>query len=550
MVYLACRHQPGLTMFTSNRREFLRGTAATTLALAAPADLLAQAANSSAPASAWDAGAVRHLLPTVSDTRMLIKMSFSAPLSEAPTLRVGSTSVYGRMGDTRGEHWHFYATDLKPGRPHRLALTGAKGRALCQPWELATFPGPDERPDKFRVLFFSCAGGHEAMKFLAPAVRNRLFRRALSFQPQAAVANGDHVYWDLLSPLTSKRYGASADALTIAGKFDRAGVVLGGDNESILKRAAGPQIAPVYGGEFRSTPVFFIQDDHDYFDNDEATDDIITFPPTHFMLSLARATQRMYYPEFLPDLARPRGLPFSSAADRPDGVSESFGTIRYGQLAEVLLYDIRRTLTLAGPSAVYVDLEVERWLKARMAATEVAHVVHAPSNPPGWTAGKWGEWYPDILGPDKKLTTSVSKPYWQPGWLKQHDRLMAAMTEMKGRVPLVVSGDMHAVALAQMLRSGSLDLKRNPINIALSGTIGTWPGGWPSSGIRGTPATPSAVVDLDEKVKPIEQHGFTLADFTPDKIVLRMFKWDVNTQPVDAIDTLQPFHTAELVRPT
>src|SRR5205809_5190399 len=107
-------------MFASSRRDFLRGTAATALTLAAPADLLAQAANSAAPASAWDAGAVRHLLPTVSDTRMLIKMSFSTPLSEAPTLRVGSTSAHGRMGDTRGEHWHFYATDLKPGRPHRL----------------------------------------------------------------------------------------------------------------------------------------------------------------------------------------------------------------------------------------------------------------------------------------------------------------------------------------------------------------------------------------------------------------------------------------------
>ena len=140
------------------------------------------------------------------------------------------------------------------------------------------------------------------MKFLPPAVRNRLLRRALSFQPHAAVANGDHVYWDLRSPLTSKLYGASPEAEKIAGRFDRAGVVLGGDNETVLKRAAGPQIAPVYGTDFRSTPVFFIQDDHDYFDNDEATDEIITFPPSHFMLQLARATQQMYYPEFLPDV--------------------------------------------------------------------------------------------------------------------------------------------------------------------------------------------------------------------------------------------------------
>src|ERR1700691_5256400 len=94
-------------------------------------------------------------------------------------------------------------------------------------------------------------------------------------------------------------------------------------------------------------------------------------PPSYFMLQLARATQSMYYPEFLPDAARPLGLPWSSAADRVWGISESFGTLRYGRLAEILLYDIRRTLTMAGPSAVYVDLEVEKWLKARTAASDV-----------------------------------------------------------------------------------------------------------------------------------------------------------------------------------
>jgi hypothetical protein len=54
---------------------------------------------------------------------------------------------------------------------------------------------------------------------------------------------------------------------------------------------------------------------------------------------------------------------------------------------------------------------------------------------------------------------------------------------------------------------------------------------------------------MDERVKPIEQHGFTLFDFTPDKMVVRLFKWDVKTQAVEAIDTLEPFHTAELTRP-
>ena len=59
--------------------------------------------------------------------------------------------------------------------------------------------------------------------------------RALSFQPDAAVANGDHVYWDQLAPFAG--IYNTPDAIALAGgKFDRSGVVLGGDNEDILKR--------------------------------------------------------------------------------------------------------------------------------------------------------------------------------------------------------------------------------------------------------------------------------------------------------------------------
>ena len=87
-----------------------------------------------------------------------------------------------------------------PGRRYTFGLNANTGRSLCQPWDLSTFPSPDARPDMLRVLFFTCAGGHEGLGFLPSAVRNRLLRRALSFQPDAAIANGDHVYWDLRSP--------------------------------------------------------------------------------------------------------------------------------------------------------------------------------------------------------------------------------------------------------------------------------------------------------------------------------------------------------------
>jgi len=144
-----------------NRRDFLRASSAAALGFGVADEAQAQAtqapatqAQATTAASAqWDAGTLRHLLPQVSDSRMLIKASFTTPLAEAPVLRVGEAAVLGRMGDTRGEHWHFYATDLEPGRRYALSLADSRGRALAQPWEIATFPGPDERPQRFRVLF-------------------------------------------------------------------------------------------------------------------------------------------------------------------------------------------------------------------------------------------------------------------------------------------------------------------------------------------------------------------------------------------------------------
>jgi hypothetical protein len=50
----------------------------------------------------------------------------------------------------------------------------------------------------------------------------------------------------------------------------------------------------------------------------------------------------LYYPEFLPDAALPPGLPGSSFAGRAMPISESFGTLRYGRLVEILLYTVRR----------------------------------------------------------------------------------------------------------------------------------------------------------------------------------------------------------------
>src|SRR3712207_5082880 len=140
------------------------------------------AASQPASGAAWDAGQLAHLLPTVSHDRMLIKASFRAPLTAAPVLSVGGQRVDGLRSDRAGLFWQFHVAGLRPGAPHRLELTG-DGGALCEPWALSTFPAPEERPGRLRLLVFSCAGGHDIFaeahsgsRFLPAAVRQRLLR--------------------------------------------------------------------------------------------------------------------------------------------------------------------------------------------------------------------------------------------------------------------------------------------------------------------------------------------------------------------------------------
>ena len=539
------------------RRDFLRGSAGSMAGAwlsAWPWQKLAAQQDLNPVTDNWDSGIVRHLLPAVNESRILIKASFSSALTETPRLLIqnGSSNrlVEGYVNDTSGEFWQFYATELQSDTEYELSLRDSGGNALCEPWPLSTFPAPQQNPEQVRVLFYTCAGGPEGEYFgigdrrgnLPIAIRQRLLKRGLSFTPQAAVANGDHIYWDLHT-----WQGDRAGELSPAGQrsnFDFAARVMGDSNEEAMKLAAGPQIAPLYGTAFRSTPVYFLQDDHDHWENDSP----LTYPVPWFQLQLARTTQQLYYPEFLPDVTRSAGLPYSSSSARGE-LSESFGTLRYGQLLEVLLYDVRRTLSVGELNAAFLDSNVENWLVQRTASQDTRHLVHVPSNPPGWTAGKWGEWYPDVLHPETgQLTTQIPKPHWQQGWLNQHDRIMQSLADMKHRNPLVIAGDLHATGVGTMHGTGNLDFSDNPITNILCGPVSTSIRGFPSV-VRGVRPAPSQYLNFQEQVPPFEEHGFSIVDFEQDRIVAKLFKWDVNSQPVDAIDTLEPYYTVELDRP-
>lgn len=512
------------------RREFIAGSA-------------------TAAAAAGAQPTIRHILPAATHQRFLLKVSFHGALHDAPVLRVGNRKVQGLRTDTDGQFWMFDIDGLAPATTYQLQL-------LSHSWPLRTFPPPDATVERLRLLIYTCAGGHDAMRiedtdqpyWVSIEQRRKLLRAALREQPDAMIAIGDHVYWDL-------RYGRGTGRLPIGqqpwarritgGDFERDLPVLGTQNEVRLKRAVDRQIADLYGDLFRSTPVHFIQDDHDYFDNDEAIAAGISFPPDDFMTRLARATQHLYFPEHLPDMWRPPGLPGAGAADRAPGLAECFGTLRAGNLAELLLYDCRRFQTLKGPHATLIPENVESWLLRRMKESPAAHVVHVPSMPIAWSAGKWGEWYPDVLDDRGRLGTRNEKYFWQQGWRTQHDRLLAASSS-SDRTPVFVSGDLHALAHGIIERNGKQDLRHNPVHSVLTGPMSTGPRGWPSSA-RGTPPLVASGLDVREDLKPLEWNGFTLVDFTRDKCTYRMYRWKLG-QPEAELDHIKPFHSFQIER--
>jgi hypothetical protein len=489
------------------------------------------------------APAIRHILPAANHQRFRLKVSFDAPPQNTPVLRVGNRNIPGIRSDTEGKFWIFDADGLNPATTYQLHL-------FSESWPLRTFPPPESAVERFRLLVYTCAGGHDAMRvegtdqpyWLSIEQRRKLLRAGLQEKPDAMIAIGDHIYWDL-------RYGRGTGRLPIGQQpwarqivgsdFDRDAPVLGTENETRLKRVADRQIAELYGDLFRSTPVHFIQDDHDYFDNDEAIATGISFPPDDFMTRLARATQHLYFPEHLPDRWRPSGLPGASASDRAHGLSECFGTLRAGSLVEFLLYDCRRFQTLKGPHATLIPENAEAWLLSRMKDSKAAHLVHVPSMPIAWSAGKWGEWYPDVLDDQGRLGVTKEKYFWQQGWRAQHDRLLAACSVMP-RAAVFLSGDLHTLAHGMIGRNGKQDLRNNPIHSVLTGPISTGPRGWPSSA-RGTPPLVASGLDVTEDLQPLEWNGFTIADFTRDKCEFRMYRWKLG-QPEADLDRLAPFH--------
>jgi hypothetical protein len=86
-----------------------------------------------------------------------------------------------------------------------------------------------------------------------------------------------------------------------------------------------------------------------------------------------------------------------------------------------------------------------------------------------------------------------------------------------------------------MMRCGGLDFSKKPVNVILSGPLGTGDRGWPSA-LRGIGASPPTHLTMEEDLKPIEENGFILADFTAESITVRYFRFNYHKQSPDMIE--------------
>jgi hypothetical protein len=489
---------------------------------------------------AWskENAAVRAIIPAANADTLALKVLLEVPPSAAPILTIDGRHVRAQKLDVDGYAWGFVQSGLKGGTAHELALVDEHKAPLREPWQLKTLPGADQTPERFRVLFFTCAGGDEQADFLPMPVRRALLDRALSFSPDLAVANGDHTYWDLDTALKYRGDPASraktAELYHKIAWIDQDTAFDSVTNRRSLNTIVGRQIAALYEDRFASVPLVFVTDDHDYFENDNGGTWGYSFPPRPFILGLQRRVASMVYPYAL---GRPK---LKGGA----WTSETVETVQIGKLAEIALFDCRRGWdTKTGYGVLFP--EVEQFLIERLKTSTASQYIHVPSNPFGWTAGKIGEWYGDKPPPE---VTSSDKGFWPSGWFDQHQRLIKALSAQKGRAAITISGDMHASGAKRLTASGDIDLGVNPVEAILSGPIGTGARGWPSQGRGMFPRIPEKLVGTD--VAPTEErNGFTLFDITPEQIEVRQFHWRP-PESVEAIAALQPHATFTINRKT
>ncbi len=473
---------------------------------------------------------VKHILSSASHEKLAVTLSLSQSTSKLDILLDDSSLVEGKKIDIEGRHWQFIAENLVSNKSYKLQLV-SENENIYNAWQLKTFPEPDSEVESVSIMSFTCPGGGDAFRasgreFFKPfKFRQNIFEEGLSKNPDLVISIGDHVYWDLRGE-DSPPVGRNSKLIKFFlggylrlryGAFNRFESGDSPTNEAVLKRIGNEQIASLYGTKFKSVPIFFIPDDHDYFENDDAEEEIVTFPADKFSKSAFKKMADLFYPPLL---------------DTPDEKpGRQIGRIRYGNIFEGLMADCAGNMTLGNKKALLISSDHEQWLISRMRESNARHLAFIPSHPLGYTAGKWREWYPDVVaeegatgtvvnellsGLKGSLTTNVDKYLWQEGWFLQHQRLLNSMANRQGS-RFTFSGDIHAIGASSIIKSGTMNLE-NKVKTFLVGPVSSSTGTWPSFA-RGITAENPEYLECDLIYPTREENGFTFFSLDNDNAI-------------------------------
>lgn len=159
-------------------------------------------------------------------------------------------------------------------------------------------------------------------------------------------------------------------------------------------------------------------------------------------------------------------------------------------------------------------------------------------------AGKWAEWYPDVMQADGSIGVGATKKYlWQEGWWSQHQRLLKALSDQT-RKPIVLQGDLHILSYGLIQQSGDLNFEDNPIHVIGTGPLGSGNFGFPSK-FRDTPSVIPDSMKVEEALAPLEKNGFTIIEITPQSIRFSLYAWRPD-DGVENIETLAPILVKEI----
>ena len=464
---------------------------------------------------------VHHILSSVSHEKLAVSLSLSEGTSDLKLILDNKILAKGRCTDREGKHWQFIADSLSPDNSYNLQLI-TNNEPIFEPWSLKTFPDPRSEVNNLSMMAFTCAGGGDGFKasgkeFFKPFnFREKIFDEGLSKKPDFVISIGDHIYFDLrgenFPPVgrNSKliKFFVGGYLKFRYGVFNRLENANSEKNESILKKVGNDQIASLYGTKFKSTPIFFIPDDHDYFENDDAEEDLVTFPADEFSKGAFQKMADLFYP---PLLDTPNNKP-----------GRKIGRIRYGNAFEGLIADCAGNMTLGDKEAVLISNQDEEWLLSKIENSKAKHLAFIPSHPLGYTAGKWREWYPDVVaeegasgivinellsGRKGNLTIDADKYLWQGGWFLQHQRILQAISERTDS-RFIFSGDIHAMGASSIIQSDEINLKKI-VKTFLVGPVSSSTGTWPSFARGITAETPKQLI-CKSIYATREVNGFTL----------------------------------------